>query len=141
MANFAKLVWLAAVQIFCFLASFFILSKQTKKEKKRVQKQFLKMNDRNLYVCGNVFTEAQSSSSSRPKRHKEYCCKLMLSFCTCTNIRPAGLYFAFSSKPSRIPVPQFLRPQYAMKPGYCNFTKFRCSFIFGNFGGQWFHRN
>ena len=24
---------------------------------------------------------------------------------------------------------------------YCNFTNFRCSFIFGIFGGQWFHRN
>ena len=24
---------------------------------------------------------------------------------------------------------------------YCNFTNFRCGFIFGNFGGQWFHRN
>ena len=24
---------------------------------------------------------------------------------------------------------------------YCNFTNFRCSFIFGNFGGQWLHRN
>ena len=24
---------------------------------------------------------------------------------------------------------------------YCNFTNFRCSFIFGIFGGQWFYRN
>ena len=24
---------------------------------------------------------------------------------------------------------------------YCSFTNFRCSFIFGIFGGQWFYRN
>ena len=24
---------------------------------------------------------------------------------------------------------------------YCNFTNFRCSFIFGIFSGQWFYRN
>ena len=36
--------------------------------------------------------------------------------CTCHRI--SG-YVAFSSKPSRIPLLQSLRPQYAMKPGYC----------------------
>ena len=49
MAKFAKLVWLAAVQLFYFLSFFFfsyIMSKH-KKEKRKVQKQFLKRNAQN----------------------------------------------------------------------------------------------
>ena len=45
---FAKLVWLAAVQLFHFLSFFFfMLSKQKKKKEEKVQKQFLKRNDQN----------------------------------------------------------------------------------------------
>ena len=48
MAKFAKLVWLAAVQLFYFLSFFFFHIIQTKKkEKRKVQKQFLKRNDQN----------------------------------------------------------------------------------------------
>ena len=48
MAKFAKLVWLAAVQLFYFCLSFFFpYNPNKKKEKRKVQKQFLKRNDQN----------------------------------------------------------------------------------------------
>ena len=47
MAKFAKLVLLAAVQLFYFLSSFFFHIIQTKKEKRKVQKQFLERFDQN----------------------------------------------------------------------------------------------
>ena len=49
MAKFAKLVWLAAVQLFYFYLSFFFFSynPNKKKEKRKVQKQFLKRNGQN----------------------------------------------------------------------------------------------
>ena len=46
MAKFVKLVWLAAVQLVYFLSFFFFFHIiQTNKEKRKVQKQFLKRND------------------------------------------------------------------------------------------------
>ena len=49
MAKFAKLVRLAAVQLFYFLSFFFFIHyvQTKKKEKRKVQKQFLKRNAQN----------------------------------------------------------------------------------------------
>ena len=48
MAKFAKLVRLAVVQLFYFLSFFFFsYNPNEKKEKRKVQKQFLKRNDQN----------------------------------------------------------------------------------------------
>ena len=57
------------------LSSFFPCYPNTKKERRKESKSnFFKRNDRNLFVCGYVFT---NHHRPRSKRHKEYFCKLI----------------------------------------------------------------
>ena len=119
MAKFAKLVWLAAVQLFYFCLSFFSF-KNKKKRRERSKSNFWKgMTKTN--VCCNAVPETQPPSSIDQAQGPGYSCKLMLLFCTFTIIHPACL---LPPPASRITLPQLLRPQYAMKLGYC-----QCCFL------------
>ena len=79
-AKFAKLVWLAAVQIFCFLSSFFFMLSKHKRERSEGRKEsksnFSKgMTETNLYVV--MFSLKHNHHRPQSKRHKEYFCKLI----------------------------------------------------------------
>ena len=127
MAKFAKLsrhcVWLAAVQLFYFLSFFLFFSYKPnkKKKKKKVQKQFLEKNDQ-TNVCCNAVPETQPPLSSINQAHGVFLQvdAAVLHLHNHSSCMPV----ASSSKSSRITFPQLLRPQYAMKLGYC-----QCCFL------------
>ena len=122
MAKFAKLVWLAAVQIFCFF--FHIIKTKREREEKNLKAIFQKEWPKPICMWSCFHWNTIVVVFDQRGTRSIFASWLMLSFCTCTSIRLAGLYVAFSSKPRHIPLPQFLRPQHAMKPGYC-----QCCFL------------
>ena len=121
MAKFAKLVWLGAVQLFYFCLSFFFFHLiQTKKKRRERSKSNFWKGMTKTNVCCNAVLETQPPSSIDQAQGINSC-KLMLLFCTFTIIHPACL---LPPPASRITLPQLLRPQYAMKLGYC-----QCCFL------------
>ena len=97
---------------------FFHLIQTKKKRRERSKSNFWKGMTKTNVCCNAV-----PGLNRRPRsiRLKGYSCKLMLLFCTFTIIHPACL---LPPPASRITLPQLLRPQYAMKPGYC-----QCCFL------------
>ena len=98
-----------------FFLFFFILSKQ-KKGRERSKSNFWKgMTKTN--VCCNVVPKTQPSSSSIKQAQGVFLQvdAAVLHLHNHSSCMPV----VFSSKPSRITLPQLLRPQYAMKLGGC----------------------
>ena len=91
MAKFAKLVWLAAVQLFYFCLSFFFSynSNKKKREEKGPKAIFEKELPKLMYVV--MLSRKLNRRCPRSIRLKGYSCKLMLLFCTFTIIHPACL--------------------------------------------------
>ena len=123
MAKFAKLVLLAAVQLFYFCLSFFFFIYKSKQKKRREMsksnfwKGLIKTN-----VCCNAVPETQppSSSINQAQGVVLQVDAAVLHLHNHSSCMPV----ASSSKPSRLTLPQLLRPQYAMKLGYC-----QCCFL------------
>ena len=115
MAKFAKLVWLAVVQLFYFLSFFFSYNPNKKKRRERSKSNFWKgMIKTN--VCCNAVSETQLPLSSISQAQGVFLQvdAAVLQLHNHSSCMPV----ASSSKASRITLPQLLRPQYAMKPGY-----------------------
>ena len=123
MAKFAKLVWLAAVQLFYFYLSFFfhILCPNKKKRRERSKSNFWKGMPK-TNVCCNAVPETQPPLSSINQAQGLFLQvdAAVLHLHNHSSCMPV----ASSSKPSHITLPRLLRPQYAMKPGYC-----QCCFL------------
>ena len=119
MAKFAKLVWLAAVQLFYFCLSFFFHIIQTKKRRRERSKSNLwkGMTKTNVHVCCNAVPETQPPLSSINQAQGIFLQvdAAVLHLHNHSSCMPV----ASSSKPSRITLPRLLRPQYAIKLGYC----------------------
>ena len=125
LAKFAKLsrhcVWLAAVQLFYFLSFFlffffFHIIQTIKKKRKRSKSNFWKGMTK-INVCCNAVPETQPPLSSINQAQGVFLQvdAAVLHLHNHSSCMPV----ASSSKPSRITFPQLLRPQYAMKLGYC----------------------
>ena len=93
MAKFAKLVWLAAVQLFyiCFSFSYY---PNKERERERERRERFKSNFwKGMTKPMHVVMLSLKLNQRRPwsNRHKGYSCKLMLPFCTFTSIHLACL--------------------------------------------------
>ena len=88
MTKFAKLVWLAAVQLFYFL-SFFSYIPNKKREEKGPKAIFENEWPKLMYVV--MLSRKLNRRCPRSLRLKEYSCNLMLPFCTFTIIHPPCL--------------------------------------------------
>ena len=120
----AKLVWLAAVQLFYFLSFFFFSyipkrKKRRKRSKTNFWKGMIKTN-----VCCNAVPDTQPPLSSINQAQGVFL-QVDAAVLHLHNINHSScMPVASSSKPSRKTLPQLLRPQYAMKLGYC-----QCCFL------------
>ena len=87
----AKLVWLAAVQLFYFCLSFFFSynPNKEKREEKGPKAFFEKEWPKLMFVV--MLSQKLNRRCPRSARLKGYSCKLMLLFCTFTIIHPACL--------------------------------------------------
>ena len=140
MAKFTKLVWLAAVQLFYFCLSLFFHIIQTKKliiaflwlvrcrreinkkkRRERSKSNFWKVMTKTNVCCNAVpETQPQLSSINQAQGVSLQVDAAVLHLHNHSSWMPV----ASSSKPSHITLPQLLRPQYAMKLGYC-----QCCFL------------
>ena len=123
MAKFAKLVLLAAVQLFYFLSFFFfsyIKSKQKKRRDRSKSNFWKRMTKTN--VCCNAVPETQPPLSSINQAQGVFLQvdAAVLHLHNHSSCMPV----ASSSKPSGVTLPQLFRPQYTMKLGYC-----QCCFL------------
>ena len=122
MAKFAKLVWLAAVQLFYFFVFLFFHIFQTKKKRRERSKSNFWKGMTKTNVCCNAVPETHPPLSSINQAQGVFLQvdAAVLHLHNHSSCMPV----ASSSKPSRITLPQLLRPQYAMKLGYC-----QCCFL------------
>ena len=97
------------------------MSKQKKKERERSKSNFWKGMPK-TNVCCNAVPETQPPLSSINQAQGLFLQvdAAVLHLHNHSSCMPV----ASSSKPSHITLPQLLRPQYAMKPGYC-----QCCFL------------
>ena len=118
----AKLVWLAAVQLFYFCLSFFFHIIQTKKKRRERSKSNFWKGMTKTNVCCNAVPETQPPLSSINQAQGIFLQvdAAVLHLHSHSSCMPV----ASSRKPSRITLPQLLRPQYAVKQGYC-----QCCFL------------
>ena len=107
-----------AILLLSFFFFFYLI--QTKKKRRERSKSNLWKGMTKTNVCCNAVPETQPPSSIDQAQGINSC-KLMLLFCTFTIIHPACL---LPPPASRITLLQLLRPQYAMKLGYC-----QCCFL------------
>ena len=115
MAKFAKLVWLAVVQLFYFLSFFFFHIIQTKKRRRERPKSNFWKGMIKTNVCCNAVPETQLPLSSISQAQGVFLQvdAAVLHLHNHSSCMPV----ASSSKASHITLPQLLRPQDAMKLG------------------------
>ena len=111
-----------AIPLFIFLSFFFIYYVQTKKKREERSKSNFWKGMPKTNVCCNAVPETQPPLSSINQAQGLFLQvdAAVLHLHNHSSCMPV----ASSSKPSHITLPQLLRPQYAMKPGYC-----QCCFL------------
>ena len=111
-------MWFAAVQLFYFCLSFIFSYNPNKKRKDQRSKTNFWKGMTKTNVCCNAVPETQLPLS--PINQAQGVFLQVDAAVLHLHNHSSCMSVASSSKPSRITLPQLLRPQYAMKLGYCH---------------------